>query len=186
METSKTIARQILDVYEKHGKESYGENITQTEHALQTALLAKKEGFDNEVIIAALLHDIGHLIVNQPEALMDENLGAIDHETIGALFLKEKGFSDKVCELVKGHVAGKRYLTYKNPDYYKALSDASKKTLLHQGGKMDKDEALAFEQSPYFELSLKMREWDDKGKIEGTNLPKMQDFTTIIEEHLLA
>ena len=184
MEKVNTVVQEILEIYKRYGQESYGENITQTEHALQSAVLAHKEGFEDEVIIAALLHDIGHLIVQEPEAKMEENLGAIDHEAVGAKFLRQKGFSEKVCTLVKGHVAGKRYLTFKHPDYYHNLSEASKKTLVHQGGSMTEEEAAAFEQDPFFKLNLKMREWDDKGKIENMELPQMKDFTQIIEAHL--
>jgi len=185
METPRQIAEEIIDHINKHGEEQYGENITQKEHALQSALLAKKDGNEDEVVIAALLHDIGHLIVDDENGQMEENLGMKNHELIGAKYLKRKGFSDLVCSLIEGHVAAKRYLTFKNPEYYHQLSDASKKTLVHQGGVMTPDEAYHFETQATFKLNLKMREWDDQGKVENIELPEMESFIPLIEKHLI-
>lgn len=184
MITPKQTAEEIINHIKLYGEEQYGEDITQKEHALQSALLAKEEGYENEVIIAALLHDIGHLIVEDESEQMEENLGMKNHEVIGANFLKQKGFSDLVCALIQGHVAAKRYLTFKNPAYYHELSAASKKTLVYQGGVMTQDEASDFESQANFHLNLKMREWDDHGKVENIELPEIDSFTPLLEVHL--
>ncbi|MBT30493.1 MAG: phosphohydrolase [Thalassobius sp.] len=186
MDYSKTITQEILQLFEKYGREQYGEDITQEEHALQSAILAEREGFEDEVIIAALLHDIGHLFSEDSEEKKMGVYGIMSHEKVGADYLREKGFAEIVALLVEGHVEAKRYLTYKYPDYYTQLSEASKKTLEYQGGVMNDDEAKAFELLPHFKLNLKMREWDDMAKIEDLKLPTMADYKAMIEKHLEA
>ena len=90
--------------------------------------------------------------------------GTIRHEQIGADFLRKKGFPERVALLVEYHVEAKRYLTHKFPRYYDDLSEASKKTLEFQGGKMTAREAISFEKDPLFETSLQMRKWDEQAK----------------------
>ena len=169
---------EIFDLYHKLGNEQYGENVTQLQHALQSAKLAEEAGYDEEVILAAFLHDIGHLsAISNPHERMGE-FGVVSHEKLGSQFLLERGFSTKVAALVEGHVAAKRYLTFKDPIYYERLSEASKNTLRYQGGPMTEEEARLFEQNPYFELSLLMRNWDDEAKIP--DLPP-EDFSRYVE-----
>lgn len=178
-------ADEIIQLYKKHGGEEYaGEKVSQLEHMSQAAQLAQQQGFDDEVVLAAFLHDIGHICAAEQE---DNNMGGFgikDHEEVGATFLKNKGFSKRVIRLVESHVEAKRYLTFKNPSYYDQLSDASKKTLEYQGGRMSKEEAEAFEQYPLFSLIISMRKWDDEAKIENKPLPDIEQFRDLIEHHL--
>lgn len=174
----------VFSLYKKFGSNGYiGENITQLEHAMQSALLAEKycffDCFDkhidtklkNELVLAAFFHDIGHLIVYENKSLPTmDNYGVMNHETVGANFLKENGFSDSICSLVSNHIKTKRYLITKNPDYYNKLSDASKKTFEFQGGKLSKKEELDFEMDNLFLYHLKIREFDDKAKSEDNKL----------------
>lgn len=90
--------------------------------------------------------------------------GIQSHEKIGAEFLRARGFPERLAQLIENHVKAKRYLTYKNPDYYNQLSDASKKTLEHQGGMMNQEEALVFEKDPLFKICLLLRTWDEQAK----------------------
>jgi putative nucleotidyltransferase with HDIG domain len=99
----------------------------------QAADLAEKEGYDEEVILAAFFHDIGHLCSSGHEAESMDGFGTVNHEKLGADYLREKGFSERLAILVEGHVIAKRYLTYKFPSYYNRLSAASKATLDFQG-----------------------------------------------------
>ena len=111
----------------------------------QCAQLAEANGADEETILAAFLHDIGHLCEYAfPETTAQhmDGFGIVDHEKLGAAFLLSKGFSKKITQLVQSHVSAKRYLTYAFNDYYNQLSDASKITLQHQGGIMTKEEAV--------------------------------------------
>ncbi len=135
------IVDEIFELYKRFGNEDYiGEPVSQIEHMSQTAQLAEENGYDDEVILAAFFHDIGHICVSRNKENNMGGFGTKSHEKIGADFLREKGFPEKVARLVENHVQAKRYLTCKNPDYYKKLSAASKATLEFQGGKMSESE----------------------------------------------
>ncbi len=182
---SEQIASEIIEMYKNHGGEEYaGEKISQLEHMTQAAELAAQQGHDEDVILAAFLHDIGHICVSaQGDQAMD-GWGVKDHEEIGADYLKTKGFSKKVVRLVESHVQAKRYLTYKDPEYYDQLSEASKKTLEYQGGRMLQEEAEAFEHYPLFDLIIKMRRWDEEAKMENMQVPDLEHYKKIIISHL--
>lgn len=176
--------QEIFDILQRRGQEAYfGEPVTQIEHACQSAQLAEAEGCDEEVILAALLHDIGHLCALPSE---DEipGLGILRHEQVGGNYLSKLGFSEKICRLVEGHVQAKRYLTFKNRAYYEKLSDASKKTLSWQGGRMDAEEAAAFETNFLFELMVKMRLWDEAAKEVNQPIPDLEKYKAMCLRHL--
>ena len=114
-----------------------------------------------------------------------EKWGIKEHEEIGATFLLQKGFSNRLVRLVESHVAAKRYLTFKRPEYYDRLSEASKATLEFQGGKMSDQEAAQFEASPLFEKMIQLRLWDDQAKIESMELPDLSFYKHLIIKHLI-
>lgn len=182
---AREITDEIMSLYEVHGGAEYaGEKVSQLEHMAQAAQLAEAQGFDEEVVLAAFLHDIGHI----SEAAKGDNemdgYGIRDHEELGAEFLRGKGFSKKVTRLVESHVEAKRYLTYKDPAYYANLSEASKRTLEYQGGPMTSEEAGAFEQYPLFNLIIRMRNWDEQAKIERQPLPDLKHYREMMLHHL--
>ena len=142
----------------------------------QSAQLAEGEGFDEEVILAAFFHDLGHLIKQGPTTEMMGEFGVKRHEQLGADFLRSLGFSEKIAQLVENHVQAKRYLTFRYPDYYTKLSEASKQTLIYQGGPMKEEEALKFEKDPLFEVSLRMRTWDEEAKLTDLPLPSLTRY----------
>jgi len=181
---SKVIS-EIREIFLSQGDEQYyGEPISQFEHAAQSAILAEKSGFDDEVQIAAFLHDIGHLLPASSEAELMEAYGRKDHEGVAADWLRERGFSEKIVVLVENHVNAKRYLCYANPAYYNNLSEASKHTLAFQGGKMEQQEAEAFEKNPYFDIIIRMRRWDEAAKVEHQQLPDLAHFLSLIQNYL--
>ncbi|MBO9635160.1 MAG: HDIG domain-containing protein [Chitinophagaceae bacterium] len=186
-EQATTIAADIIRLYRQHGGEEYaGEAITQLEHMAQAAQLAQELGYDEEVILAAFLHDIGHICVSMQGSNEMDGYGIVDHEEIGATFLRHKGFSARLIRLVESHVDAKRYLTYSSPGYYDNLSEASKRTLEFQGGQMNATEAAAFEADPLFELMIKLRRWDEAAKIENIPVPDLSPWQEMIRRHLLA
>lgn len=145
----------------------------------QSAALAIKAGKDDEVILAAFFHDIGHICVMDGEEKKSmDGFGNARHEKIGADFLRSMGFPEKIAQLVENHVAAKRYLTFKYPEYYNNLSDASKKTLEFQGGKMNNEEASGFEKDQLFEASIQLRTWDEEAKEINTPLVDMSILKT--------
>jgi len=158
-----------------------GEPISQSEHALQAAALAGVSG-DVELQLAALLHDVGHLCFLDAEQM--DNVGTLEHETLGADFLTALGFSRRVASLVAGHVDAKRYLVATNQVYSDKLSDASRKTLGFQGGAMSLAEAEQFKLNPNHNDLLKLRAWDEAAKVAGKNVPGFEHYLPIIEQHL--
>ncbi|GAB3735497.1 HD domain-containing protein [Spirosoma lituiforme] len=174
----------IVTLFAQGGQDAYfGEPVTQLEHALQCALLAEEAGTDEETVIAAFLHDIGHLL---PPTMADgymDGYGTVDHERLGADYLRKLGFSEKVAQLIEHHVNAKRYLVYKNTKYFARLSEASLKTLDFQGGPMTPDEAADFEANPYFKGILQMRTWDEQAKIPGLLTPGMDYYVAMAARH---
>ena len=177
---------EIFRLYEMYGLSDYiGEPVSQIEHMTQCGQLAIEEGCDDEVVLAAFFHDIGHLLEFVMPVETMEGVGVMDHESIGQDYLLARGFSLRIAKLVKSHVEAKRFLTFKFPDYYDKLSDASKLTLEHQGGRMSAEEATAFESDPYFSEYIKMRTWDDKAKVVGKAMPSLKVFKEKSLNHLL-
>jgi phosphonate degradation associated HDIG domain protein len=182
--TPEQIVDEVFALYELHGDEDYiGEPVSQLEHMSQAAALAQSEGNDDEVILAAFFHDIGHLCASEGVASMD-GMGNVDHEKLGADYLLARGFSQRLAILVQGHVIAKRYLTYKNPAYFEKLSPASQATLNFQGGVMSANEAAQFEQNPDASLIVRMRYWDDEAKLQSVPVNNVQYLKQIAIEHL--
>ena len=179
-------ADEVLTLYQRYGGEDYiGEPVSQIEHMCQCARLAADGGFDNEVILAAFFHDIGHLLEHVMPAQQMDGYGVVDHEKLGAGYLRQKGFSEKITSLVASHVAAKRYLTFKHPEYFEQLSAASKRTLQFQGGVMSNEEALVFEADELHPLYIQLRRWDEAAKVEQVPLPTMEYFREMIVGHLM-
>jgi predicted HD phosphohydrolase len=182
--SNKAIISEIKYLFFKSGNDEYfGERVSQFEHAAQAMLLAISEEESLEMQVAAFLHDIGHLIETDDDNSM-EVYGRKDHEEAAKVWLAERGFSEKIQAVVQNHVPAKRYLCFKRPEYYAALSMASKKTMKFQGGLMTEKEALEFENHLFFEGSLKLREWDDKAKIPNIELPSLEDCLEIVNKYL--
>jgi predicted HD phosphohydrolase len=135
------------------------------------------------LVVAALLHDIGHLCAPKDADSM-AGAGVVDHEFVGADFLQERGFSELVTEVIYGHVPAKRYLVSKSQEYAQRLSPASIKTLRFQGGPMSESEARGFETQPFFREKIQLRMWDDRAKCPGITVPPLESYYDLIVEHL--
>lgn len=180
------IAHEIIELYQKHGgNEYYGEPVTQLQHACQSAELAKQQESNDEMVLAAFLHDIGHICAAGHNETVMENYGVMNHEKIGAAFLRNRKFSDRLIQLVQAHVSAKRYLTHKDESYYNKLSEASKQTLIYQGGKMSHDEALVFENDSLFHEMIAMRKIDELAKDETKQTGDLNFYHQLIVEHLV-
>lgn len=178
------VVAEVFALYEQHGAADYiGEPVSQIEHMSQAAQLAMAEGFDDEVVLAAFFHDIGH-ICGQGGANMG-GYGVVSHERLGADYLRRAGFSERLAKLVEYHVQAKRYLTFSQPDYYDRLSEASRRTLGYQGGVMTAEEARAFEQDPLCAVSLRMRHWDEQAKEMHVPLIDLQLLKTKAQQLLV-
>jgi phosphonate degradation associated HDIG domain protein len=171
---------ELFELYEAYGNEPYGEAVTQTEHALQCAALARAEGASDALITAALFHDVGHLVAglqNGPDFQMDEIDD--DHEAVGARVLAPL-FGPAVAGPVSMHVTAKRWRCTTDPAYYDRLSEASKMTLKAQGGLLSDEECLRLEEHPGFPDALALRTWDDEGKIERLEVRSLADYEGLV------
>lgn len=150
---------EIEALFAEHGEESYGEGVTMLAHMLQAAALAESEGAGEALVIAALLHDVGHFL--QPT---DDSFGYHKHDRSGGDWLAKR-FPPDVSEPVRLHVGAKRYLCAVEKDYFGKLSAASVYTLSQQGGPMSDAEVRAFASSPHHQSAVRLRRWDDSGKV---------------------
>lgn len=178
------VVDEVLGILARSADQAYiGEPVSQLEHMLQGAHFAARAGASDEEILGVLLHDIGHLC-SGPGVPQMADLGVLNHEHIGASFLRERGFSEAVCALVRGHVNAKRYLVFTNTRYRNSLSAASRGTLEFQGGAMSPAEAAAFEADPHFRSVLRVRTWDERGKEIGLEVPDLSHYAPMMRRHL--
>lgn len=182
--TSRDKVDALFAYMERRGQSFYDEVVTQLEHGLQCAALAQERGAADTLITGALLHDIGHIILdehNADNAFLDTDL---NHEEVGAEYLKPF-FPDVVTTPIRLHVPAKRYLCATNPSYYDGLSDASKKSLRLQGGPMSEAEKETFERIPHYRDSLTLRVWDDLAKVKGLETPGLETYRDVVQQCLV-
>ena len=165
----------LFEFMERHGQSFYDESVTQLEHALQAANLARQQDAPSDEITAALLHDIGHF-------LMDEHSGEGEflkedwcHETVGAEHLT-RWFGNEITEPIRLHVPAKRYLCTVDQGYFDKLSEASKRSLMLQGGKMSDSDKATFESNAFYETAVRLRRWDDEAKVNGMSVPDLEAY----------
>jgi [1-hydroxy-2-(trimethylamino)ethyl]phosphonate dioxygenase len=179
--TAMSIADDVFNIFDRRGSGAYfGERISMTEHALQAAFFARQESAPSALIVAALLHDIGHLVEDVPDDLSDWTADA-RHEVIGARWL-ERRMPAEVAGPVRLHVPAKRYLCATDQNYVAMLSHASLVTLKLQGGPMPRNELLQFETQRYSKDAIRLRRWDDQGKVSGLKTPGLAEYRELIEE----
>jgi len=166
----------ILQLFETRGSAAYlGEPVSQREHALQAAYLAEQEGAPDALVVASLLHDIGHLLLPDENDPAEQGIDAV-HEEKGRAWLA-RHFGPAVCEPVRLHVAAKRYLCTVNPGYRALLSPTSVRSLELQGGLLSPEEVSSFEANPFHNDAVRLRGWDDRAKIPGLPVPVAEYYT---------
>jgi phosphonate degradation associated HDIG domain protein len=182
-ELSARVERALAGLTDGAAHDYIGEPLSQLGHALQCAARAEAAGAPQEEVLAALFHDIGHLVAPHGTPEM-AGLGILEHERIGAEWLRALGFAPVVCELVAAHVAAKRYLAFRNQAYLERLSPASRGTLDFQGGPMSAAEASAFEADPSFKAKVRLRSWDEAAKDPHFPTPEISHFAAMVRTHL--
>ncbi|MGR3365313.1 MAG: (R)-1-hydroxy-2-trimethylaminoethylphosphonate oxygenase [Maritimibacter harenae] len=167
-------------IFERHGSEAYlGEPVTMGEHMLQGATLAEQGGQPDEIVVGALLHDIGHFTSAFGTFTMDDTHDR-HHEDAGAAVL-ERFFPQVVTDCCRYHVAAKRYLCATRPGYFDRLSEASVHSLNLQGGPMRPEEVAAFERNPNLAAIIAVRYLDDAGKRAGMATPDFWHFAPAVQ-----
>ena len=180
-----TVVDDILEVYREHGAQAYlGEPVSLTEHMLQSAFAAEREGAPPRLVAAALLHDYGHLIHDLPEDAAEHGVDT-RHEEVAHRFLFAH-FGPGIAEPVRLHVAAKRYLCAVEPAYLDELSPASVHSLELQGGAFSPAEVAEFERSEYADDAVRLRRWDDVGKISGLATPDLEHYRGVLEAAVVA
>jgi phosphonate degradation associated HDIG domain protein len=170
----------LFALYEAKGSLHYGEGVTQNDHALQCAALAREDGVKSALIVAALFHDVGHLVLDvQGNEGFDMGHDDDRHEALGARLLAPL-FGPTVAQPVALHVIAKRWLCSKELRYHERLSGASKETLKAQGGLLSDEECERFEAHPGFNDAIALRTWDDAGKVEGLHVGELRDWESIV------
>lgn len=174
---------QIVAVLVEGGAEAYfGEPVTQLEHALQSAALAERDEAADTLVVAALLHDIGHLVAGGREDIADHGVDA-RHEDAGEHWLTEY-FGPAVTAPIRMHVAAKRYLCAVEPGYYETLSFASVRSLMLQGGVFDEAGANGFIAQPHAADAVRLRRWDDLAKDPAAHTPPLEHYMMIVGDLL--
>ncbi|WP_323007999.1 HD domain-containing protein [Pseudorhodobacter sp.] len=178
--SAQTIVAFLGDIFERRGGEEYlGEPVTMAQHMLQGATLAERANAPEVVIVAALLHDIGHFTSEfgtyHPDDVEDRH-----HEDAGAEVLAPY-FPSLVTDCVRYHVAAKRYLCATKPEYFNRLSAASVHTLGLQGGPMNADEVAEFQRNPNLEQIIQVRYLDEAGKHADMQTPPFAHFAPMVQ-----
>jgi phosphonate degradation associated HDIG domain protein len=171
---------EIFRVFREQGAEEYlGEPVSMTEHMLQSAHAAELEGAPPRLVAAALLHDYGHFIHDLPADSAQHGVDT-QHEEVAHAFLSEH-FGPEIAEPIRMHVAAKRYLCATEPSYLGELSPASVHSLELQGGPYSPAEVAAFEESPYAADAVRLRRYDDIGKVAGRETPNLEHYRAVLE-----
>jgi phosphonate degradation associated HDIG domain protein len=172
---------QILADYARLGARAYGEDVSQTQHALQCAALAAADGASDSLVVAALLHDYGHLL----EGIEDTGRPVVDerHEMAGAALLGPL-FDLQVTQPIALHVAAKRYLCTVQPGYVAALSAASVHSLALQGGPFTAEEVARFQRLEGFADAVRLRRYDDTGKVADLPTPGFEAYVPLMRRLL--
>jgi phosphonate degradation associated HDIG domain protein len=178
-------ADEIFGIYGQRGSSLYfGEAVTVAEHGLQSAYFARNANASDALVLAALLHDIGHLIDLAPDDLAEWESDA-HHEVSGSRFLASH-FAAEVYEPVRLHVPAKRYLCATDASYARVLSSASVQTLTLQGGPMSQEEVQTFEREPFHRDAILLRRCDDQGKVSGLKTPGFEHYRDIFKRLAVA
>ena len=170
----------IARLFAERGDQAYlGEPVSMSQHMLQTAHVAELAGAAPALVVAALLHDLGHLVHGMADDSADYGVDTV-HEEAGARWLATH-FGPEVTEPVRLHVAAKRYLCATDPTYLAVLSPASLHSLELQGGPFTADEAGAYAAVPFALDAVSVRRWDDMGKLPDEVVPGFEHFRPLIE-----
>jgi [1-hydroxy-2-(trimethylamino)ethyl]phosphonate dioxygenase len=175
-----SVYAEILGLFTARGRDNYfGESVSTTQHSLQAAFFAQQAGAPDALIAAALLHDIGHLIDAAPDDISEWTEDA-HHEQVGGRWLAQC-FGPEVAEPVLLHVPAKRFLCTTDARYFSKLSPASLITLKLQGGPMSSAEVDRFTAEPFHREAIRLRRWDDAGKVAGLATPGLEDYVGLID-----
>lgn len=170
----------LLRLFRENGDAAYiGEPVSQMEHALQTAWIAERAGAGISLLVAALLHDVGHLLHDLPESCAEAGIDDA-HEILGASWI-DQHFGPEIAEPVRLHVDAKRFLCAIDRAYLELLSEASLRSLTLQGGPLTPNETARFRMHPHAEAAVALRRFDEQAKVAGLTTPALEHFRPHLE-----
>jgi predicted HD phosphohydrolase len=145
------------------------EQVDELSHALQCAHLAQMARTSDELIAAALFHDVAR------SPVVARDYPNVAHEIAGAAWLLPR-FGERVAQLVRAHVAAKLHLLATQPGYKDILSRESVKSAAHQGPPPPAELLV----QPWWEDALRLRRFDDAAKDPNALLPDPQELLMIV------
>jgi predicted HD phosphohydrolase len=175
--SERPIAEHLLGLIGSMEQHSYGERVDMLRHSLQTAACARAAGGTDELVLAGLLHDIGHLLGEAGA------WGLPDHAEVAARALQQ-WLPSAVVEPIRGHVAAKRFLVATDARYHDQLSEASRESLREQGGAFSPAECERFAAQPHADAAVTLRRHDDGGKVDGLEVPPLESYRSLLESTL--
>lgn len=173
----------ISHLLTQHGSNQYGrEAVSQLEHALQCAHLAESAGETDVLVMACLLHDLGHLLAAEKAGETETDADTDDLHQYTALPFLRGTLADTVLEPIRLHVDAKRYLCLAEANYFSSLSAASVHSLALQGGVFTGLQAQSFMQQPHAEQAVRLRRYDDLAKVAGLEVPPLSHYLPRLEQ----
>jgi gamma-butyrobetaine dioxygenase len=174
------VVDEVFALFRERGNRLYRENLTESQHGLQCATLARFNGEEDAIVAACLLHDFGRLLKTAADECPDSMR---HHEEIGANRLSSR-FKPEVVEPIRLHVAAMRYLCWKDRRYYESLPTAARQRLSQRGGPMNATEARAFEAEPYHGMAVRLLRYDEMGRAKGLSTPDFEAFRPALEANV--
>jgi predicted HD phosphohydrolase len=179
--SEQSIVAHLLDLVAVMAEHSYGERVDMLQHSLQTAACARRAGETDTLVLAALLHDIGHVVGRARAGAW----GLPDHAEVGARYLQQ-WLPPEVVEPIRRHVAAKRYLVATDRAYRDLLSEASIESLREQGGPFGDEQALEFSIEPFADEAVALRRHDDDGKVDGLDVAPLAAYRELLTRFVTA
>ena len=168
------IVDEICELFATKGHAAYiGEPVSQLEHALQSAYHAEQAGADDELVVAALLHDVGHLITKLPEDAPNR-ASTIGTKQLGQAWLKRHSQPavrsrygctwrrSAICRDRSGLPAA-AFAGFANEP------QAARRTV-HAGG------SRGVRSQPTLSPGGGSRRWDDLAKVPGMQVPALDHY----------
>lgn len=179
-----TIVPYLLEIFERRGPEAYlGESVSMADHMEQSAACAVADNASNAMVVASLLHDIGHFSGEFPLDALEHGIDNY-HQDSGGKILAQF-YPAEISEPVRLHVAAKRYLCAVDAQYFAKLSPASVNSLNVQGGEMNAAEIQQFEANAHHTAAVQLRRYDDNGKVAGLTIYKIEHYRDLLQKMLL-
>ena len=171
---------EIFRVFREQGAGEYlGERVSMTEQMLQSAYAAEQDGAPPRLVAARCCTTTGTSSTSaRPtprEHGIDTQHEEVAHAFLGASTSARTSRSRSVCTSRRSGTSARPTRRISS-----RLSPASSLSLELQGGPYSPAEVAAFEVSPMREDAVRLRRWDDLGKIAGLETPDLEHYRPVL------